>query len=517
MIAGIVLGIVASLLANELCELSPWCARKLVRWSAFRQYTDRHRAEMRAEEWTAVINDRPGNLFKLITAVGFTATAVIVSGRRAVGQGADVGPGSKIVLLVRRFMYGWQLADSRIDTKTGLLNASTWEQEAAAEIAHAVKRGSPLALALVDIDHFKLVNDAYGHLAGDKALRAVTDALRSQLRAYDLAGRFGGEEFAILLPHACEVDALHLAERCRAHIAALSIPVGDDAESGPFVKLTISAGVALLDGPSCELTDMLVAADAALYYAKKNGRNKTHVATGAVSGRRAVGQASDVGPGSKTVLLVRQSMHGLRLAQSRIDTKTRRVVRGFMFGWRHALSRPARPARSRIDTKTGLLNASTWEQEAAAEIAHAVKRGSPLALALVDIDHFKLVNDAYGHLAGDKALRAVTDALRSQLRAYDLAGRFGGEEFAILLPHACEVDALHLAERCRAHIAALSIPVGDDAESGPFVKLTISAGVALLDGPSCELTDMLVAADAALYYAKKNGRNKTHVATALPA
>ena len=80
------------------------------------------------------------------------------------------------VLLVRRFMMHAQLlALARVDTKTGLLNASTWEREAETEIARAVRTESPLALALVDIDHFKLVNDTYGHLAGDKALRAVTD------------------------------------------------------------------------------------------------------------------------------------------------------------------------------------------------------------------------------------------------------------------------------------------------------------------------------------------------------
>ena len=186
------------------------------------------------------------------------------------------------VLLCRRFMMHAQLvAQSRLDTKTGLLNASTWEREAAAEITRALRTQSPLALALVDIDHFKVVNDTYGHLVGDKALRAVTDALRGQLRAYDLAGRFGGEEFVVLLPHAREADALSVAERLRAHIAALSIPVGDDIVSGPFVKLTISVGVAALDSASCELTDMLAAADAALYYAKETGRNKTHVITSA--------------------------------------------------------------------------------------------------------------------------------------------------------------------------------------------------------------------------------------------
>jgi diguanylate cyclase (GGDEF)-like protein len=184
------------------------------------------------------------------------------------------------VLLVRRFMmHGQLLAQSRIDTKTGLLNASTWEREATAEIARAVRTGIPLALALVDIDHFKSVNDTHGHLVGDKALRAVTDALRSQLRGYDLAGRFGGEEFAILLPHAREADALNVAERLRVHIASLSIPIRDNDESGPYVKVTISVGVAALDSASRELNDMLAAADAALYHAKETGRNKTHVVT----------------------------------------------------------------------------------------------------------------------------------------------------------------------------------------------------------------------------------------------
>ena len=191
------------------------------------------------------------------------------------------------VLLARRFIMHAQLvAQTRIDTKTGLLNASTWEREAAVEIDRAVRTGSPLALALVDIDHFKAVNDTYGHLAGDKALRAVTDALRSQLRAYDLAGRFGGEEFVVLLPQAREMDAINVAERLRRHLAAMSIPVADDIETGPFIKLTISVGVAALDGvdgASRELTDLMAAADAALYYAKETGRNKTHVITSAAS------------------------------------------------------------------------------------------------------------------------------------------------------------------------------------------------------------------------------------------
>jgi diguanylate cyclase (GGDEF)-like protein len=179
------------------------------------------------------------------------------------------------VLLARRFMMHAQLlAKSRIDTKTGLLNASTWESEAEAEISRAIRTRNPVSVALIDIDHFKAVNDTYGHLVGDIVLRAVTDAIREHLRGDDVAGRFGGEEFVVLLRDAREEEALAIAERLRAHIAAMLIPIQDG--EGPCVRLTVSVGIATLDGAARELTDLLAAADSALYFAKENGRNMTH-------------------------------------------------------------------------------------------------------------------------------------------------------------------------------------------------------------------------------------------------
>lgn len=181
------------------------------------------------------------------------------------------------VLLVRRFLvYPVLVAQSRVDAKTGLLNVSAWEREAEVELSRAHRTGSPLALALLDIDHFKTVNDTYGHLVGDKVLRAVADTLTGQLRPYDKSGRFGGEEFVILLPQTIEEDARNIAERLRRHVANMAIPV-DSGEGGQCVRLTISVGVSSMDRPGCALTDLLAAADAALYYAKQNGRNMTHV------------------------------------------------------------------------------------------------------------------------------------------------------------------------------------------------------------------------------------------------
>jgi diguanylate cyclase (GGDEF)-like protein len=181
------------------------------------------------------------------------------------------------VLLIRRFLMHEQLlAQSRIDTKTGLLNSFTWETEASIEVARALRTQMPLAVALIDIDHFKAVNDTHGHLVGDKVLRAVTDAIQEHLRAYDLAGRFGGEEFVLLLPNAREPDAISIAERLRRHVEAMKIPVGDD-ESGPSVTLTISVGVSALNSHTRELNDLMSAADAAMYFAKQSGRNRTQV------------------------------------------------------------------------------------------------------------------------------------------------------------------------------------------------------------------------------------------------
>jgi diguanylate cyclase (GGDEF)-like protein len=184
------------------------------------------------------------------------------------------------VLLARRFLIFPILeAQSRVDAKTGLLNVSTWELEAESELSRAARTRSPVALALVDIDHFKTVNDTYGHLAGDRVLRAVSEALTSHLRDYDRAGRFGGEEFVLLLAQTGESDACRIAERLRTNIAGMAVPI-DDRPDAPCVQLTISIGVTAMERDTKrELTDLLAAADSALYHAKQNGRNKVAVAT----------------------------------------------------------------------------------------------------------------------------------------------------------------------------------------------------------------------------------------------
>jgi diguanylate cyclase (GGDEF)-like protein len=186
-----------------------------------------------------------------------------------------------VMLLQRSFRHAQLVNASRIDSKTGLLNAGTWEREAATEVARAVRTRTPLALALVDIDHFKGVNDTFGHLTGDRALKAIARTFRIFLREYDLIGRFGGEEFALVLPHTDAVDAYGIAERIREHIAGTPLDVGD-LPDGKNVRVTVSLGVAAL-GPDwgtsggSQLTDLVAAADRALYQAKRAGRDRVCV------------------------------------------------------------------------------------------------------------------------------------------------------------------------------------------------------------------------------------------------
>lgn len=177
-------------------------------------------------------------------------------------------------LLQRSFRHAQLLSEARADAKTGLLNAATWEREASAEVARAVRTLSPMAVALLDLDRFKLVNDTYGHLVGDEVLRRIAGTMSDVLREYDLAGRFGGEEFVVLFPQTRAPDALRIAERIRAHIARLPI----DSPGGESVHVTVSIGVAALDaGSSRELPELLAAADAALYRAKASGRDQVQM------------------------------------------------------------------------------------------------------------------------------------------------------------------------------------------------------------------------------------------------
>jgi diguanylate cyclase (GGDEF)-like protein len=159
--------------------------------------------------------------------------------------------------------------------------------------------------------------------------------------------------------------------------------------------------------------------------------------------------------------------------------------------------------KARTDGKTGLLKADAWAESVTTVLS---RRGRSASMLMIDIDHFKQVNDEYGHLVGDKVLCSVADILKAEVRANDLVGRYGGDEFVVFLPATPAVDALAIAERIRRQVA----------ERAPrsSVDSSVSIGVSVRDDGDGSLDELLHAADLALYEAKDAGRNRSAMSTA---
>lgn len=164
-----------------------------------------------------------------------------------------------------------------------------------------------------------------------------------------------------------------------------------------------------------------------------------------------------------------------------------------------ARSRKALRTLSQTDSLTGLYNRRHWSEQAQQEFLRCQRGGQPACLALVDLDHFKAVNDTRGHLAGDELLERLGRGLRETLRDTDLCGRYGGDEFCVLLPMTQEEGARVLLERLREKIAREEGDVG------------LSIGLAVFDGRMASVEDWIRAADQALYRAKSQGRNRVVV------
>jgi len=158
------------------------------------------------------------------------------------------------------------------------------------------------------------------------------------------------------------------------------------------------------------------------------------------------------------------------------------------------------------DPLTGLANRRGFDRALALEWERHQRRGSPLAVMVIDIDHFKQINDTHGHAAGDAALRHLGQVLRQHLRPYDLSGRLGGEEFCVVEADTDLDGARHSAERLRQ----ADLVFGHDAQGRPL-SMTVSMGVALVSVDDQSPRDAIRRADAALYRAKQSGRNRVEI------
>lgn len=180
--------------------------------------------------------------------------------------------GRRIIELEQRIL---QLANT--DPLTGILNRRAFMARLEAEIQRSFREGAPLSLILSDIDHFKRVNDQYGHQAGDQVLQAFTRQLGRSSRPYDLLGRYGGEEFIMALPRVDTPQSGTMAERIRRGIEETAVPIGKGETT---LHITASFGVASWrPGIDKDLDSIIRRADEALYRAKSAGRNRVSLAT----------------------------------------------------------------------------------------------------------------------------------------------------------------------------------------------------------------------------------------------
>lgn len=172
---------------------------------------------------------------------------------------------------------------------------------------------------------------------------------------------------------------------------------------------------------------------------------------------------------------------------------------------RHKELLAALETQANTDTLTGLYNRRAFYERGGHSLESCKRYGHPCAILMIDIDHFKRINDSHGHAAGDEVIRTVSRILRGSLRDLDIIGRLGGEEFAVVLPQANATQALETAERLRQAIAQATADY-----AGIKLSVTISIGLARLSPEASNLESLLDTADKALYLAKQSGRDRVH-------
>lgn len=219
--------------------------------------------------WSKTFGTRADNALELATLSLGGVTAIVL-----VMQPALVALMLLPVIVLHRNVLMRQLEEKAAqDFKTGLHTAEEWQTRLAAELVRNAKTREPFGVLMVDLDRFKKVNDTYGHMAGDVVLRTVAETIKAQLRAYDSVGRWGGEEFVVLLPQIADPGARDVAERIRIAVGALTVTATVGDATHVITDLSASVGVACFPGAGATVEGLVQNADAAMYRAKRAGRN----------------------------------------------------------------------------------------------------------------------------------------------------------------------------------------------------------------------------------------------------
>ncbi len=370
-------------------------------------------------------------------------------------------------LLLEHRIRRMLLSDPRRDRLTGLLHRNVW-----LETCRRAAEKKPLRIALLDLDHFKQVNDRYGHQVGDRILRATANRLREQLGDRFAVGRWGGEEFALW----SHLPLDQVRARCEELLAALR------SGGAAGYRITVSAGLAS-HRRGRRVKDTVDEADQALCAAKARGRDR--VVSFEELEREAIATDRDV---ELTTFENRTRVLAEQVAEV-INRRSRKLFEELK-------------QRAEQDALTGLFSRGYFDQRLAAEL-RAPAEAHPACIALLDLDHFGRVNKEHGWPTGDKVLVDVARRIREQVREGDWVARYGGEELVIVM-HGLPADRVHgVLERLREAVGARPFTGTDGQE----IPITVSIG-AVRVGDQEEVETLLERVSDHLLAAKRGGRNR---------
>jgi diguanylate cyclase (GGDEF)-like protein/PAS domain S-box-containing protein len=345
------------------------------------------------------------------------------------------------------------------DTLTGLANRRVLTERLEHELARLEGIASgELGFLFIDLDRFKAINDLFGHSVGDQVLRHVAQRIASCIRPTDMAARFGGDEFGVVVGGRDQDDVIAVAERI---LGSLEEPITVD---GTPLKVGASIGVATT-GTARSVDRLYQQADAAMYRAKANGRGRTSI------------YDVDI---AEWLSDRKDALAAVEGRARRLEIENRRLAE-----------------EVRTDAMTQLPNVIRQREDLEAAEDAALGRGVPFSVAFIDIDQFGLYNKRFGQDTGDDVLRRVADALRSACRESDTVYRRGGEEFVVIFRNTPAAAAVAIAERMCRQV------------SGSVRDVTVSVGVATFD-PSRHPDGSATVADAdvAMRQAKRSGGNQ---------
>lgn len=314
-------------------------------------------------------------------------------------------------------------SEARTDSLTGLANRRAFDDELRRRLAEWTRKATPCTLVFLDIDHFKRFNDTHGHQVGDEVLRQVGKVLTAQCRDMDLPCRYGGEEFAVILPATDPSKACVVAERIRAAIEN-SATICD----GKKLKITCSLGVAGTLGED-DPARLIRRADDGLYASKNAGRNCGHWNTGV-----------------KHVPINAPEQVNAPPPPEELDDAEEK----------EEIARSKKPVEPSLNT-----SGATFVQMLKRRVTESHRFGIPISLMYVKIEDYDVIRKKYGILVARQVVDAAAPAFQRVLREMDIMSRLENGEFVIMLPGSTQSDVLHVLKRMQSAAANCVLPMVD--------------------------------------------------------